>query len=475
MKYLDKWMSRYRRWLIHKGLLQGAALGIALTGLVWLASGILLWIMIPAAAVAGAAVKLGWNRGREAWIHDLDQRTGMQQRLITLHEYQKAQADNPFLGALSAQVRGRLEGLQPAKVLPYRWLPEGALVIMLASALGTGVWFMGEGPVDGLTVFEERARQEDELQEEEPSETAEEADMDEEQDAGLPDDLPPSEDTADRDIMDQEDTARDAADDLDRSIARDRAAREVEEETRELRREERGTGDDDTFVAEGEALEGDEMPSDGEEGEEAEVWELDEGEGMDLDFGDNGERDDMETEEEADNGAADRQEHDAAEDNGQPEDDFDDETAPEPDADEAAEEFDDAEQPDEEVEEPDGEAERPDGEGEESDPADGADEDGAPGDGHGDDADGLDAADGAVDDEETDYYSAQLEGALQEGEWMHFLMDELAGFDEDRDPQELEERFLEYRSELLSQIGRESIPVRYRDWIRDYFSLITAN
>lgn len=79
MKYLDKWMSRYRRWLIHKGLLQGAALGIALTGLVWLASGILLWIMIPAAAVAGAAVKLGWNRGREAWIHDLDQRTGMQQ------------------------------------------------------------------------------------------------------------------------------------------------------------------------------------------------------------------------------------------------------------------------------------------------------------------------------------------------------------------------------------------------------------
>ncbi len=452
---LRKWQERYRLYWMHKGALQGLAAGLLAVGLIWALWGQMFWLIVPVFTAAGAIVRWHFERSDERLIKELDRRAGLNQRLLTYWQVsQRAsdghQSENPFLKPLARSIEAILRPTLGREVFPLQWWPESVIILFLAAALTSGYWFMQEQPQVGLLVQENRTTDQESAAEDSLGDEFEELLQEE---TGLPDELPPSTAGLQGDASDvRQELDEEGFSAQDRAIARDRAARLVEEEIREIPRSTRTERDVQTWSAD----------SDEAGGEGDEYWDMEQRDPYDDD--ENGASmiiDGLE-----DSGAEGDDEMDAnGGGNGQSDPTHDEEPWDEEAG--VGQGAGDGESPDFDPSDSDAN-DRSDGESDESS-ADGGDGVGA-GDGVGSDGEPA-----APFDETVEFFDAQLEGQVTEEQWLVFLLEELGEMDADLGPTQLEERLLSYRQELLNQMSQETIPLRYREWIRDYFSLITAN
>ncbi len=451
---LHKWQERYRLYWMHKGALQGLAVGLLAVGFTWVLWGRMFWLLVPIFAAAGAIVRWNSNRSEERLIKELDHRAGLNQRLLTF--WQVSQKDggdaspNPFLKPLARSIEASLRPMLGREVFPLQWWPESVVVLFLAATLTSGYWLMQEQPQVGLLTQQSRISDETALDTDEP--IPEEFDELLEEEAPLPGDLPPSSAGLDGDPSDiREDMDADSFSAQDRAIARDRAARLVEEEIREIPQSTQTERDVQSWSAD----------PDGSEGSDGEVWEPEE-------------RDPLADEENGASMIIDGLEDSNADTDPEAEQDGTGDGQPQPAPDEDP--FDEAG-----VGQGEGDGDSPQGDPDDLDFDDGprgdADEsEGESGDGIGaGDQTGRDGEAAAPFDESIEFFDAQLEGQVIEDQWLIFMLEDLGEMDAQLDPTQLEERLLSYRQELLNQLSQETIPLRYREWIRDYFSLITAN
>ncbi len=452
MLELKRLIRRYRWWMFHKGFLQGLLVGLFAAAVILAITHTLYVLIIPIAALAVGVFKAFWPWKRADLYRRLDRLAGLDEKLLTAHQYTEKHQNNPFLPRLLRDVNAQVKQLNLKKRLALGWMPESMLIVVFASTLVISMWMTEQAVPITLSIIQDEAvvSTDDSIADPEPDDT------DTAEDEALPDD------SVERDLeaLGREDLEIDPqlGDDpqlqSDLDIAADRLAREITEQTREIQREPDPTGSQAP-----EAFELREGPLDDEEAEEAEEEALILEESDEP--GEKAERDTAETDE---NGL------------GEPEPGETDETTEEP----------GEEDPDMPNDTPDDAGREPlgpeDDDSLDAPPTPGEDEPGPDEETNGAQAWGFgespgDFIDPADDPEDVDpeFYAAQLESQMRDADYLAFFLEGLVDLDQDLEPEQLDERFLTYRELLLNQLAEERIPIHYRDWIRDYFSLITAD
>lgn len=456
MLELKRLIRRYRWWMFHKGFLQGLLVGLFAAALTLAVTHTLYILIIPAAALAVGLFRAFWPWNRAALYRRLDRLAGLDEKLLTAHQYAKQHPDNPFLSRLLQDVNSQIKELNLKKRLAFGWMPEGMLVIVFAASLVLSMWMTEQAVPITLSIIQDQAivSTDDDI-----------ADPDSEEPDATEDEVLPD-DSVERDLeaLSREDLEIDPqlGDDpqlqSDRDIAADRLAREIEEQIREFEREPAPTEEPTP-----EAFELREGPLEEDEAEEAEeeALILEEGE----EPGEELEQEPSETEDnglgEPENGEAEAEE---------PEADSDDPLDEEADMPEDIEEEGRDPLAPEEDEDPDAQPTPNDDERDMEEDANGAQAWGfgeSPGD--------LPDLTDEPEDVDPEYYAAQLESQMRDADYLAFFLEGLVDLDQDLEPEQLDERFLTYRELLLNQLADERIPIHYRDWVRDYFSLITAD